>query len=495
MKQKRSKFNLGHKTLLTMNMGQLIPMTWVDVLPGDSVQMATSMLMRLTPLVAPVMHPCVVRIHHWYVPLRLVWEEFEQFITGGEDGNDETEHPYISFSSILESSLHDYLGIPVGSYSPNLTANVLPFRAYDLIWNHKYRDQDLQDELTISLASGADATTDLDIQRVAWGKDYFTTARPWTQRGDDVTIPLGDEAPVIGIGKQTQTWDGPYSVYESGQTSTTQYTKSQSIDAGGTADQIFRIEGQANDSPDIRADLSQATGIDVRDLRLASALQKYKERMATGGARYEDYLAQLGIRGLDARLQQPEFLGGGRQMVSFSEVLATDGANTGQMYGHGLAAMRSNKFRRYIPEHGIVMALVSVVPKSIYTQGLHKKFSRSVKEDYFQKELQFIGEDEVQNKEIYAEHTSPDDVFGYQARYDEYRSHPSSIHGNFLTTNDDWHLGRIFKSDPALNETFIECEPALRPFADQGNDTLLVMANHSIIARRHISQRAYTKII
>jgi hypothetical protein len=493
MQQKRSKFNLSHKVLMTMTMGKLFPLTWIDVLPGDSIQMATSMLMRLTPLVAPVMHPVLVRIHNWYVPLRLIWDDFESFITGGEDGNDETEHPYISASSITEKSLFDMMGVPVGTYSPDLTFNAHPFRAYNMIWNHKYRDQDLHDELVIDTGNGEDTTTETDIQNVCWGKDYFTTSRPWTQRGDDITIPLGESAPITGLGVANQTYGaGPTSVYETDGSGTVSYDDYKSSDTSGS----LRIEEDPDNPgyPNIRANLGEATGIDVRDLRIAKSLQAFRERMAGSGARYEDYLAQLGIRGLDARLQQPEFLGGGKQLISFSEVLSHDGANTGDMYGHGMAAMRSNRFRRYIPEHGIVMSLCSVVPQSIYSQGLSKKWSREVKEDYFQKEFQFIGEDEVYNKEVYAEHSEPEGIFGYQARYDEYRGENSDVRGEFLSTYDSWHLGRVFSSDPALNSTFVECNAPVRCFADQESDQLLVMCNHKIMARRHISRRAYVKI-
>jgi len=202
-------------------------------------------------------------------------------------------------------------------------------------------------------------------------------------------------------------------------------------------------------------------------------------------ADYAEYLRYIGVRPRDRRLGRPEFLSGGSQIIQMSEVLDVGKTTIGDMKGHGIAAMRSNKFRRFIDEHGIIMCLMSVVPKSIYASGLPRKFSRTIKEEYFQKELQFIGEQAVLNKEVYAEHTTPDGTFGYQSRYDEYRSHPSGISGDFWSDYDHWHLARIFGGDPALNSTFTNCSPAeSRIFASTSSDTMLVMANHSIQARR-----------
>lgn len=491
---KRNKFSLSHYKLATMDMGYLVPLTWFEALPGDSIQQATSALIRVSPLVAPVMHPVTVRIHHWFVPNRLIWDDFEDFITGGEDGDDESEHPQISASAVAEGSLADYLGVPVGSYSPNLAFSALPFRAYNMIYNEHYRDQDLIDELTIDTSSGTDSTTDLDVQKVAWNKDYFTTSRPWEQKGTQVTIPLGESAPITGLGWSDGSTVGSGGTFrETGGGSRTyaDYRRSDSMI-------IASEEDPANAGyPLIQADLSEATGIPINDLRLALAIQRYQEARSMYGSRYVEYLRYLGVRGSDSRLQLPEFLAGGRNTIQFSEVLQTgEGTNpVGSMYGHGIAALRSNRYRRFFEEHGIVMSLMSVIPKTIYTQGLHKKWSREVKEDYFQKELQFIGEDEVYNKEIYADHTTPDGIFGYQARYDEYRNHPSSVSGEFLNTLDHWHMARVFSSDPALNQSFIECTPTKRVLASTGTDSLYVMANHSIQARRMLAKRAYNKTL
>lgn len=497
---KRSKHSLSHYKLLTMDMGKLIPLTWYETLPGDTIQQRTSCLIRVSPMVSPAMHPCVVRIQNFFVPYRLLWEDWEDFITGGEDGLDASVHPYIDSSAIAEGSLADYLGVPVNSsYSPDIRYNALPFRAYAAIFNEWYRDQNLVTKLTIDLTDGEDTTTNQSIQNVAWEKDYFTTARGATQLGAAVTVPIGDTAPVLGIGLDTGATFGAGGTVKESAGANRAYTNweehTTSVSASD-ASHLYTEEDPNNAGfPYIRADLSSAVGVDVNDLRLAFALQRYQEARQQYGARYVEYLRYLGVRSSDGRLNNPEFLSGGRNTLQFSEVLAHDDANTGEMYGHGIGALRTNRFRRFFEEHGLVMTLASVVPKSIYTTGLHKKWSREVKEDYFQRELQLIGEDEVYNKEIYADHTTPDGIFGYQARYDEYRTHPSSVSGEFLSTLNHWHLARMFTSDPALNQSFTDCVPSKRIMASTGTDCLYVMANHSIQARRMLIKRAYSKIL
>lgn len=485
---KRSKFSLSHYKLCTMDMGKLIPLACYEALPGDTIQQSTSALVRCSPLNAPPMHPVRCRIHHWFVPLRLIWDDFEDFITGGDDGLDATVPPKFSKAAITEGSLHDYMGVPVNAaYSPNLEFSALYTRAYNLIYNEHYRDQDLVTELTNSTASGTDTTSNETIQNVAWEKDYFTTARPWEQKGSTVTIPLGTSADVL---PETSSSDPTFNFSGSNPRSLHGTAAAQ----GTNWDSVLTTGGNATwADPKLYADLSSATGISISDLRTALAVQRFQENRAQYGSRYVEYLRSLGVRSSDARLQNPEYLGGGKQIIQFSEVLSTDGVNTGDMKGHGIAAMRSNRFRRYFEEHGIVMTLMSVIPKTIYSQGLNKKFSRTVKEDYFQRELQFIGEQAIQNKELYAAHASPDNTFGYQARYDEYRSIPSSISGEFHSVLDHWHYGRILASTPALNQSFIDAVPTKRVNVSTTTDCLYVMANHSIQARRQMAQRATNK--
>lgn len=484
---KRSKFSLSNYKLLTCNMGELIPIGWYEALPGDTIQQSTSSLIRVSPLLAPLMHPVRVRIHHWFVPNRLIWDDFEEFITGGPDGTSVPVHPYRASGTFAEGHLFDYLGVPPATYSA-FEINALPIRAYNLIFNEFYRDQDLVTAATISTASGADATTGSSVHKVAWEKDYFTTCRPWEQKGNLITIPLVGDAPVTGLGSPNTSWTtGPINSYETDASGSRSYANYKNTGF------LFEEDPSNAGYPNIRADLSAVSGVDLNDLRLALALQRYQEARAQFGSRYVEYLRYLGVKGSDRRATEPIYLGGGRQVIQFSEVLSTDGANTGKLKGHGIAAMRTNRYRRFFDEHGIVMTLMSVVPKTVYASGMKRAWFREVKEDYFQKELQFIGQQEVYNKEVRSNHATPDGVFGYQNRYDEYRYNPSEVAGEFRSTSNFWHLARTFSSDPALNSTFIQAVPTTRVYAAPSSNQLQIMANNSVQARRMLVKYAKPK--
>lgn len=499
---KRAKHSLSHYNLLSMNMGDLVPVGLTEVLPGDSVQQATSALVRMSPLLAPVMHPVEVRIHHWFVPHRLTWDKFEDFITGGPDGDDDSEFPVMETSPEV-GSLADYLGCP--TEFPNIEVSALPFRAYGLIYNEWYRDQDLQDAVPVSVASGLDTTTSTALKRVAWEKDYFTSARPWEQKGPSVDLGLSGNAPISPRPDQ----GGDMSVYSdkvsfTPQTGGVQH-RGMRVSSGGSyvawddkappavSDSPLRIRGDLNINAlagRLQADLSGVSALNVNDLREAMAIQRYQEARARYGSRYTEYLRYLGVRSSDARLQRPEYLGGGRQTIQFSEVLQTapGGEGVGGLYGHGIGALRSNRYRRFIEEHGYIITMMSVKPKSIYTQGLPRTWLRRTKEDFFQKELQHIGQQEVYTREVYAG-APENEVFGYQDRYDDYRRSESRVSGEFRTQMlDFWHLARSFANKPALNGDFVEANPTKRIFAEQTQDSLYVMVNHSIQARRLVAK-------
>lgn len=504
---KRFKHSLSYKKLLSCDMGELVPVGLTEVLPGDTVQHATSLLLRASPMLAPVMHPVDVRIHHWFVPHRLVWSEWEHFITGGPDGTSIPTFPTITIgggSGAAVGSLADYLGVPTGVN--NIVVSALPFRGYALIWNKWYRDQDLETHLVYSIASGADVTTNTLLKNCAWEKDYFTSSRPWEQKGPSVTVPIGTTAPVKGTGKSLGMTDGTNNFgpfFNSGANSMSGNTASYDVNVG-TAQGVHnvgnsKVFGVTTDGTKsgLVADLATATGVSVTQLREALALQRYEEARARFGSRYVEYLRYLGVRSSDARLQLPEYLGGGRQTVQFSEILQTaaDGANpVGTLRGHGIAAMRSNRYRRFFEEHGYVYTFMSVRPKTVYMQGLFRHWNRRTKEDFWQQELQHIGQQEVLNKELYAAHATPDGIFGYQDRYDEYRRSESLVSGEFRTTLNFWHMARDFGSTPALNGTFVSCAPTERIFATPSTDNLWIMTNHSIQARRLVAAKGSSYI-
>ncbi len=492
---RRYKHSLSHYRLVTHDMGQLIPVAKMEVLPGDSFQQRTSALIRVTPLVAPVMHPVDIRIHHFFVPMRKLMNndgDWEKFITGGKDGLGEgvtlptlTSPPTTGY---LANSLPDYLGIPPGV--PDVTHLAMPIRAFNMIYNEYYRDQDLVEEVPVD---------DLKIPQIAWGKDYFTAARPWPQKGPDVTLPIGDSAPVVGDTTVPVVVDQATQLNAGG------------FEADGGAASNIRANGPPGGLPNgavlwqntgMRVDLTQAEAVNINEFRKAFALQRYQEARARYGSRFVDYLAYLGVRSSDARLQRPEFLGGGRATISFSEVLNTtssvDGAtpvdDLGHMAGHGIAALRSNKYRKFFEEHGYIISLLSVRPRNMYMNALNRSWTRQTKEDFFQKELEQIGQQEIKTQEIYAAEP-PATVFGYQDRYSEYKTHPSTIHGEFRDQFDYWHFGRDFATPPVLNQSFTDCVPTKRVFAEQTQHSLWTMVNNSVQARRMVNTSGKSRIM
>ncbi len=295
-----------------------------------------------------------------------------------------------------------------------------------------------------------------------------------------MSLPLGTSAPIT-----SDATDGDIVTVKAPNIGSNDYN----LNAGTT---YVQQTTQTTGTMPLSADLSNATAATIADLRLAFASQQYAEARMNWGENYVDYLRYIGVKPSDARLQRPEFLGGGRQGLSFSEVLNTTGANTpGAMVGHGIGAMRSNRYQRFFEEHGWVISLLSVRPRSIYVNGIPKKFTKTTMEEYYQKELAGIGDEEVYNKELYSADTGPDDVFGYSPRYDTYRSEQSFVSAEMRNaTNYDWHMGRIFSSDVALNQGFIECTPTKRCFAEQSEDSLWIMVNHNLQTRRMVSKHA-----
>jgi len=438
-------------------MGELIPIAAIDVLPGDTFITRANILARVAPLAKPVMHPVEVRIHHWFVPNRIIWDDWEEFIVGNSQGH---TYPTLQPGSAIGSVLYDYMGVePV----LNVSKDALPIYAYNKIWNEFYRDQDL---------STARAQDNVFMARIAWAKDYFTTARANPQQGTAVEVGFSQgSAPILS------------------DTATTGSNQEVTVDA--TSAEVSLNIDTANP---FYADLSQATGgIDINDLRDAISLQRIAEAREFYGSRYVDYLRWYGVNPKDGRLDRPEYLGGGRQMISFSEVLATaEGAGTdvGDLFGHGIAGVRQKPIRKMFEEHGWMISMLSVRPKGIYQTGVPRRFLRREPTDFWHRELELLPWQSIPDTEIFAA-GSTSSVFGYTPRYDEYRETGSYVSGSFRGgTEEDWTLAREFASQPTLNESFIECEPSDRIYSDSSMPELLVTINMNIKARRLVAANA-----
>lgn len=481
-KPRRNAFNLSHERKMSMNMGDLVPCMVQEVIPGDRFRVSMEHLIRLQALNSPMMHRVDVYTHFYFVPNRIIWNEFEDFITGGEDGTKQPVFPTISFNQSSPSvkklmgigSLADYLGFPSyqittlgnGSF-PKISA--LPFRAYQLIWNEYYRDQNLQTKIDVNKNSGnLDLTgqilSDYNLQKRAWEKDYFTSALPFAQRGEQLHLPITGNAPVV-------TGTGP------------------ALRVGnpiGTTVGEYGINTQnANQQGDtIHADMSNVTSSTITELRTATNIQRWLEKSARGGARYvENILTQFGVKSSDARLQRPEYLGGGKTPVVISEVLQQSATQSnspqGNMAGHGISVGKSNRFKKSFEEHGYVIGIMSVMPRTAYMQGLPRHWTKFDKFDYFWPDLAHLGEQEVRSEELYFNPNGTitnKETFGYQPRYAEYRFNNDTVHGDFTDTLDFWHMARKFDTKPNLNSSFVKCDATDRVFAvsQEIQDQLLV---------------------
>lgn len=493
---KRTKFNLSNYRLASMEMGKLYPVELQELLPGDTISSSSSAFIRFSPMLAPVLHPITVRIHKFVCPMRIIFPGWEDFITGGPDGNDQSVIPMGTVNNETDHSLLDYLGYPVDG-TENSRFSWLPVYAFNKIWNEFYRDQDLQEERE---------ETDLTIPHVAWAKDYYTAARPWPQKGNDVVIPIGTRAPVKGLGVGTaMPWEqspSPDVVESDGEVRTYDFgwQDPRQDPQGNDAWVMARGEGVTS-IPDIYADLSQATGISVTDLRNYFAQQRWQEARAQFGSRYTEYLAFLGVRSSDQRLQRPEYFGGGKSTASISEVLQTgtdENTPVGTLRGHGIAATRSRQARKFCEEHAYMITLMSIVPKNMYVNGCDRHWLKETRNEFWQREFEHVGQQQVWNGEVRVQPNGDPTVnkgtFGWSERYSEYRRTPSRVVGEFRDLLNYWHMGRTFETQPALNDEFIECNPTKRIFAEQTQDPLWCAVQNNSVARRLVSNTTIGRV-
>ena len=481
MRLVRHRHDLSFDHALTGDMGQLLPLVCLDVLPGDTFRYHPSFLLRVAPQANPVYHNVTVRVHNFFVPNRILWDGWEDFITGASD---DLTPPTITLSATAsERLLADHMGIEP---TEGLEVDALPFYAYNLIWNEWFRDQDLDTE------RASDAVT---VARIRWGRDYFTASRDVPQQGEAVSLNLSGSLPVKGIGladvDRNSTSD--VDVYETGddpsEAPTSEYTRALSPASQTWLNVLPDNQTGGQFAPGIFADASESDlGVNINDLRNAISLQRIAEARAFFGERYTDYLEWYGVHASDGRLQRPEYLGGGRRQIAFTEVLATaagTGINVGDLYGHGIAGFRHRPVRRMFEEHGWFFSLLSVRPKGVYQTGIPRRFLRRVPTDYWHRELELLPWQAVSTREIFGG-ADADLIFGYTPRFDEYRETNSYISGSFRAgqTEQDWTLSRNFSAAPTLNASFVECAPSDRIYSDTNIPEVYVNAALKLYAKR-----------
>lgn len=472
----RSSFDRSHGYKTTFDAGYLVPMFVDEVLPGDTFNLRMNGFARLATPIYPIMDNMVMETFFFFVPNRLVWENWNRQMGEQVEPGDSTDYatPILSTQGIPfgEQSLFDYFGLPTGG-DPAASGGIsaLPLRAYNLIYNEWFRDQNLQARAYETKGNGPDNVANYILRRRGKRHDYFTSCLPWPQKGDSIDLPLGQSAPVRT--SDTPTLSGARAGLTWFRTDGQQIANA-TLNVG--ADSVtFGATGAGTPIADLYpnnlyTDLSQATSATINQLRQAFQIQRLLERDARGGTRYIEIIkAHFGVTSPDARLQRPEYLGGGSSPVNFSPVAQTQATNEGGTPQGNLAAiatanLQGHGFTQSFTEHGFVIGLVCVRADLTYQQGLERMWSRQTRYDHYWPALAHIGEQAVLSKEIYCTGEAADnDVFGYQERYAEYRYKPSRITGKFRSSStaslDAWHLSQEFESRPALNAVFIVEDP------------------------------------